>query len=97
MIKIKIVEGFSAEDLTRKLNEALREIESEPKITYYESKWAAVIEQAVEEAYKDRLCCDCIYWDDKGNNQSLNGFCTLTGKRMRFNCRACKQFKDLRD
>lgn len=96
MIKTKFIEGTDRDDLERKLNQALEEIESEPKIKYFESKWMAVIEETIEEAYKGRLCCDCSFWDDVGNS-SLANFCTITGKKMRYNCKACRRFKDLRD
>ena len=97
MIKTKFIEGTDRDDLERKLNQALEQIESEPKIKYFESRWMAVIEETIEEAYKKRLCCECAFWDDQGNSESLNAFCTMTGKRMRFNCKACRRFKDLRD
>ena len=96
MLKTKFISGHDMEDLERKLNRALEDIEEKPNIRYYESSWVAVIEMEIVPEYVGRLCCDCAFWDDTGNS-SLSCFCTQNGKRMRYYCRACKLFKDLRD
>ena len=98
MLQTKFVLGSDLIDLNETLNEALSNIKSENiNIKYELDKILAIIEYEIEEAYKGRICCDCAFWDDHGNNESLNGFCTMTGKRMRFNCHACPKFKDLRE
>lgn len=96
MLQIKICQGFSYDDLTQKVNEALSEIKSENVSVKYlpNDKYAVSIEYEIEEEYKSRLCCDCAYWEDDGH--SLANFCTLNGKRVRYNCRACTKYKDLR-
>ena len=95
MLKTKFIEGEDRQDLEQKLNKALEEIDGSPKIQYFENRWMAVIEYQEKPEYEGRLCCDCKFWDDDG--RSLANFCTMTGKRTRYNCKACKQFKDLRD
>ena len=97
MLKTKFIEGDDRQDLERKLNAALEEIEGKPRIQYFESKWLAVIEHEIEEAYQKRLCSECALWDDQGKTTSLVGFCTITGKRTRYNCRACREFHDERE
>ena len=102
MIQVKFIYGTDFQDLNESLNEALgreplSELNSEQvSINYELDKLIIAIEYEIQEEYKGRLCCDCAYWDDRGNNESLNGFCTISGKRMRFNCSACKKFRDLR-
>lgn len=97
MLQTKFVLGSDLIDLNETLNEALSNIKSENiNIKYELDKILAIIEYEIEEAYKGRLCCDCAYWDDIGNS-SLANFCTITGKKMRFNCHACPKFKDLRE
>lgn len=98
MLQTKFVFGTDLPDLNGRLNEALSEIKSENiQVKYETDKKLAIIEFEIYEAYKDHICCECAYWDDSGSHQSLSGFCTLTGKRMRFSCHACPQFKDVRD
>ena len=97
MLQVKFVIGYDLMDLNESLNEALSKIKSENVSIKYElNNTLAIIEYEVQEAYKERLCCECAYWDDSGNSESLNGFCTMTGKRMRFNCHACPNYKDIR-
>ncbi|MBQ1571415.1 MAG: hypothetical protein IIZ78_09845 [Clostridiales bacterium] len=96
MLKTKFIEGDDRQDLERKLNAALEEIEGKPRIQYFESKWLAVIEHEIEEAYQKRLCSECAHWEDTGNGTLVN-FCTQDGKRKRYNCKACPMYKDLRD
>lgn len=95
MLQTKFISGDDMAELEKNLNDALREIDGEPNVRYFENSWIAVIETKIIPEYEGRLCCDCQFWDDVGN-QSLSNFCTITGKRTRFNCQACRQFKDLR-
>lgn len=56
-----------------------------------------VIQYEVKEAWVNRLCCDCKYWDDEGDTSSVGGLCHECGGRRRFNCKACDRFVDVRD
>lgn len=98
MLQVKFIYGTDLPDLNEALNKALSDIDSEskPNIKYELNNLMALIEYELHEEYKERLCCECALWDDQGKNDSLNGFCTLTGKRVRFNCRACKRYQDVR-
>lgn len=97
MKKVKICEGFSYSDLEKKVNEALSEIKSDKVDIVYlpTDKHAISIEYEIHEAYQDRVCCECAYWEDTGH-YSLVNFCVLTGKRKRYICPACADYKDIR-
>lgn len=98
MLQIKFVQGVDMPDLERSTNEALSKIKSENvEVNCDMDRFLAIIKYDLYEVYKDHICCECMYWDDSGSHQSITGFCTLTGKRMRFSCHACPQFKDVRD
>lgn len=97
MLQVKFVYGDNMPDLNEKLNKALSEIKSEkPEVKYEFDQLLAIIEYELYEVYKDRLCCECAYWDDDGKSSTLVCFCTMNGKRMRYNCHACSQYKDRR-
>lgn len=97
MLQVKFVYGKDMPDLNENLNKTLSEITSEKTDIKYElNQLMAIIEYEVYEAYKDRLCCECAFWDDDGKSSTLACFCTMTGKRMRYNCHACAQYRDIR-
>lgn len=98
MLQTKFVQGINLTDLNERLNQALSEITSkEPSIKYFLEDNLAIIEYQTNEAYKNSLCSECALWDDQGKTTSLVGFCTITGKRTRYNCRACRKFHDERE
>ena len=97
MLQVKFISGNSLEDLSENLNKALSSIQSEKtEISYDTPNHQAIIQYETYEAYKDRLCCECAHWDDDGKSSTLICFCTMTGKRMRYNCHACPSYKDVR-
>lgn len=103
MIQVKFIYGRDFQDLNENLNKALlceplSELNSEQISINYElaKQMMILVEYELQEAHKERLCCECALWDDMGKTESLSGFCTITGNRMRFNCSACKKFKDIR-
>ena len=98
MLQVKFIYGTDLADLNESLNKALSTTESEtkPDIKYDFNKIIAVIEYETHEAYKDRLCCDCTFWDDSVGNSDLIGMCQMCGKRKRFNDKACPRYEDIR-
>lgn len=97
MLQTKFVLGVDVPDLEQSLNAALTKIASENiKVNYFLDNLTAIVEYEVLEAYKQRLCCECSFWDDGGATSSLSGFCTMTGKRLRYNCKACSHYTDVR-
>jgi len=95
MLQIKT---FKPTDGESKINAFLATIKTEDvkNIDVRESGFA-VIQYEVKEAWADRMCSECKYWDDSGQSDSVNGLCHECGGRRRFNCKACDRFKDLRD
>lgn len=96
MLQTRFISGDDMSDLERNLNDALRSVKGKPTVKYFETSWTAVIETEIESEYEKRLCCECSLWDDGGSSSSLSGFCTMTGQRKRYNCRACEEYKDVR-
>ena len=96
MLQVKFIEGFSADDMTQKVNEALSEINSEDVTIIPIDKRSVVIQYETAAEYSKRLCSECRFWDDNGDTSSLSCFCTIKGKRMRYNCKACSEYKDIR-
>jgi len=97
MLQTKFVKGTDITDLNEKLNRALSETTSEKtEVKYFLDDFLAIIEYELHEVYKDRYCSECAYWDGESDRSSLACFCTMTGKRMRYNCHACVQYKDIR-
>lgn len=99
MLQVKIVQECEVADLNKSINDFLATIKSEDvrgDIKVDMSQMIAVIEYEVKEAFANRKCYDCKYWDDGGDTSSTSGFCTECGGRRRFNCNACKAFVDVR-
>ena len=104
MLQIKIVEpprewengkAVSLEDAVNKFLATI-EAESVKDIRISDKADKAVIQYEVKEAWKDQMCGDCKYWDDGGSPSAVRGLCHECGGRRRFNCRACKEWKDMR-
>ena len=95
MIQIKTFKPTDGED---RINEFLSTIETEDviRIDVRESGFA-VIQYEKKEAWSNRHCCDCKYWDDGGDTASVGGLCIECGQIRRFNCKACNKFHDYRD
>lgn len=96
MYQIMIVNGNDAQDLTNKVNAFLATIESESVKGVEVKGDYAVIHYETVEAWKKAFCFDCACWDDGGAPDALSGLCHEHGGRRRFNCKACKNFKDIR-
>lgn len=99
MYQIKLIEGKDIESLNTATNEFLAVFNEDAvkdiRINY--DKMVAFIQYEVKEAHEDRKCYDCKYWDDGGDSASVSGMCIECGQRRRFNCNACKSFKDIRE
>lgn len=57
------VTGLDLDDLNRRLNKALSEIEGESSISYHFDNMLAVIEYDTSAAYASNICCECQFWD----------------------------------
>ena len=98
MVQIQLFKGLDAKDLQDQVNGFLKMIDSEAVKdirTDLEKNNAVILYEMVEE-WSKRKCYDCKYWDDGGDPSSTSGFCIECGGRRRFNCKACKNFKDER-
>ena len=88
----------SADKIDDAVNEFLKTIKTEDVLKVETKDVGFVIVQyEVKEAWVNRLCCDCKYWDDGGSADSVGGLCIECGGRRRFNCKACDRFIDVRD
>lgn len=99
MLQVKIVQEFEVADLNKSINDFLATIKSEDvrgDIKVDMSQMIAIIEYEVKEAFANRKCYDCKYWDDGGSTSAVSGLCHECGQRRRFNCDACSMFKDAR-
>jgi len=97
MIQVKFVDDVEIEGLEKAINDFLATIESETvkDICVDFKEMTATIQYDIAEAWKNRMCCECQYWDD-GGETTTSGICHETGQRRRFNNKACKCFKDFR-
>lgn len=99
MYQIKLIEGKDIESLNTATNEFLAVFNEDAvkdiRINY--DKMVAFIQYEVKDAWTDRKCYDCKYWDDGGDSASVSGMCMEHGQRRRFSCKACKSFKDIRE
>lgn len=98
MLQIRIVEGNDTAILEAKTNSFLAGIPTEAVkgISVDVNSLAAVVQYQVAEAWQDRICAECQYWDDSGSTSNVSGYCQESGRRCRFNCKACANFKDVR-
>ena len=98
MLQLKTIIVKSIADLDTSVNEFLSTIESDAfrSLEVKEEKGLAFILYEVMEGWKERMCCECQYWDDGGSSDSVSGLCQECGGRRRFNCKACNRFKDVR-
>ena len=99
MLQVKIVQECEVADLNKSINDFLATIKSEDvrgDIKVDMSQKIAIIQYEVKEAFANRKCYDCKYWDDGGSTSSVSGLCHECGQRRRFNCDACSMFKDAR-
>ena len=100
MLQVKIVQECEVNDLNKSINDFLASIKSEDvKDIRYELSdipLIAIIQYEVTEAFANRKCYDCKYWDDGGSSSAVSGLCHECGQRRRFNCDACSMFKDAR-
>lgn len=100
MLQVKILQEHEVTDLNKSINDFLATIKSEDvKGIQYELSdipLIAIVQYELTEPWSNELCCDCKYWDDGGSTSNVSGLCHECGQRRRFNCKACKHFKDVR-
>lgn len=94
MLQIKYLQGKDIETLEKNVNEFLASLTSEVKDIKTDQNMAVILYE-VMETWKNRICCECQYWDD-GGETTTSGLCHDCGQRRRFNNKACKNFKDIR-
>ena len=94
MLQIKYVKGKDIETLEKNVNEFLASLTSEVKDIKTDQNMAVILYEVLE-TWKNRICCECQYWDD-GGETTTSGLCHDCGQRRRFNSKACKHFKDVR-
>jgi hypothetical protein len=99
MLKLKTVFFSSVKEIDASVNEFLTTIDEDSfrDLKVKEDKGIAFILYEAKEAWKDRMCSECQYWDDGNSSDSVSGLCHECGGRRRFNCRACDRFKDVRE
>ena len=102
MLQVKILQGTEVADLNKSINDFLATIKSEDVrdikfgLTAENIPLIAIIQYEITEAFVNRKCYDCKYWDDGGSTSAVSGLCHECGQRRRFNCDACSMFKDAR-
>ena len=98
MLKVKIIKS-DINDLEQAINSFIADIDEDAikAIDVDITKGTAIIQYTAQEAWKAHICADCKYWDDGGSSSSVGGLCHECGTRRRFNARACKAFKDIRE
>ena len=98
MLQVKLFSTLKNSELEREINEFLATIDAEAvkDINIDGMECTAFIQYEIIEEWKNALCCDCQHWDDGGSTSNVSGLCHECGQRRRFNCKACKQFKDVR-
>ena len=98
MEQIKIIREMSKESLSNQTNAFLATLEEGAlKDIIPQGNDSIIILYEVIEQWRKRMCAECKYWDDGGHTDSVSGICHECGQRRRFNCRACKSYKDVRD
>lgn len=98
MLKVKIIKS-DINDLEQAINSYIADIDEDAikDIDVDITKGTAIIQYTAQEEWKSHICADCKYWDDGGSSSSVGGLCHECGTRRRFNARACKAFKDIRE
>lgn len=98
MLQVKVISTAIETDLENEINLFLTTVETDAvkdiKVDLFSN--TAIIQYELVEEWQSALCCDCQYWDDQGDSASTSGLCHECGQRRRFNCKACKCFKDIR-
>lgn len=94
-----IIEGSDQTELLLKINVFIADKEVvDIKVDHENYKADILYKSETETKPKKRmLCCECQYWDDTQSENSLMGFCTITGKRCRYNQDGCDKYLDVRD
>lgn len=91
-MQVKLVLGTDYQDLQDSLNRFLDSLsDNEPRIKYNLDKMVAIVEY--ESVRKKALCCECQHWADEGG---LVAFCTMCGKRKRYDGKPCNHYLDVR-
>lgn len=100
MLQVKILQEAKMDGLNTSINDFLATVNSKDvKDIKYELSnipLIAIIQYELVEPWQNELCCDCKYWDDGDSTSSVTGLCFEHGLRKRFNCKACKEWKDRR-
>jgi len=96
MIQIKFVQGKDLLTLENGVNEFLASLSSEEIKDIKREELLVTILYERKDAWVGMMCCDCQYWDD-GGEPTTSGLCHETGRRCRFNCKACERFRDVRE
>ena len=96
MLKLEPITFKTVTDLKASVNEFLSQINSEDFRSIDIKDGIVLILYEATEEWRNRMCSECKYWDDNGLSDSVSGICHECGKRKRFNCRACKKYKDIR-
>lgn len=96
MLQIKYVEGKDMETLENNVNKFLASLSSDEVKDIKREETLVTILYERKDAWVGMMCCDCQHWDD-GGEPTPSGLCHETGRRRRFNCKACERFKDVRE
>ena len=91
-MRIKLLVGTDYKDLEDQIN-AIVKSQQDATVDVNFDSIAAVVTLSGDSKC---MCMDCSFWDDEGRHDSVMGLCQCRGGRMRFNCRACEEFKDRR-
>lgn len=99
MLKVKIVAVTKLAELEPAINDFIATLDEEAikDISIDITKGTAIIQYVAQEEWRNHICADCKYWDDGGSPSAVGGLCHECGTRRRFNCKACKSFKDIRE
>lgn len=96
MLQVKLLQGKDTQTLESNVNEFLASLSSEAVKDIKTDGLTALILYEFKDAWEGQMCCDCRYWDDSGDCESLIGLCQECGGRKRFSQKACPKFKDVR-
>jgi hypothetical protein len=79
MIQIKAVPFTTNEELEASVNAFLSGIDSDAFRSIEVKEGLALILYNVKEAWKDRMCSECQFWDDSGSADAVSGLCQEHG------------------